>query len=137
MFANKIKKIVTVKDGDEEVAVTIRKLSARSLDKAQLAKQAQVAGTARNLGPDMVDAFQKAAARDEAVKVVDPAEARFNSYDREATLIAGIDSWDVPGISVADGVPELDEETAEFLFRAIIELSVPTPEEAEAAQGKS
>ena len=136
MFANKITKVVTVKDGDEDVSVTIRKLSARSLDKASLARQAAIAETARTLGPDMLKAFQDADAKKDAVAILDPAEARYGAYDRGTTLTAGIASWTAK-IDLQEGINELDEDTADFLFKEIVALSVPTPEEQEAASGKS
>jgi hypothetical protein len=135
MFASKVTREVIIKDGDSEVSVTIRKLSRRALDAASMKKQSEVARVAREMGAEMVEAYRSRNAEEKAEAVVDPAEARFTAYDVETVLVNGIASWsaDVP---VAEGIADLDEPTSKELFRAIITLSVPTPEEAEAEQGK-
>lgn len=137
MFASKITRTVTVTgDAGQPVAINIRKLSRRELEAASRVRQTEVARVAREMGPDMVKAYQDRNAKDEAAKVIDPAEARYTAYDVETVLVNGITSWDVD-VPVAEGVADLDEPTADQIFRAIVALSVPTPEEQEAAQGKS
>jgi hypothetical protein len=137
MFASKITKDITVRDGDKDVKVTIRKLSGRSLQNASEARQVSVARMAKAMGAEMVQAYQaRQEATDKASKILDPSEARFTLYDRETVLVAGIASWDVD-IDVAEGVKDLDEDTANDIFRAIITLSVPTEEERKAVQGKA
>jgi hypothetical protein len=138
MFASKITKTLEVMDdAGQPVSVTIRKLSRRSLEAASQARQSNVARVAREMGAEMVRAYQdREAAKDEATKVLDPAEARFTAYDVETTLVNGIMEWSAP-VSVPEGVADLDEETSDTLFKAIITLSVPTPEERAEVEGKS
>lgn len=137
MFASKITQTLDIPvAGAEPVTVTIQKLARRALDAARLAKQRQIASVAKDMGAEMVQAYEARNAKDAAAKVLDPAEARFNGYDVETVLVNGIREW-TADISVAAGVPDLDEDSSEIIFRAIITLSVPTEAEAEAAQGKS
>ena len=137
MFASKISQTLSIPvEGAEPVSVTIQKLSRRSLDAARLAKQRQIASVAKDMGAEMVQAYEARNAKDAANKILDPAEARFNGYDVETVLVNGIREW-TADVSVAAGVPDLDEDSSEILFRAIIVLSVPTEAEAEVAQGKS
>jgi hypothetical protein len=137
MFASKITQDITVKDGDKDVKVTIRKLSGRSLQNASEARQITVARMARTMGAEMLQAVRdREAAKEKAQKILDPAEARFQLYDRETVLVAGIASWDAKE-DVVEGVADLDEDTADAIFRAIVTLSVPTEEERKAVRGKA
>ncbi len=137
MFASKITQTLSVTiPGEEPVSVTIQKLARRSLDAARLAKQRQIAGVAKDMGAEMVQAYEARNAKDEATKILDPAKARFAGFDVETVLVNGIREW-TADVSVAAGVPDLDEDASQLLFEAIIVLSVPTEAEAEAAQGKS
>ena len=137
MFASKISQTLSVPvAGAEAVTVTIQKLARRALDAARLAKQRQIAGVARDMGAEMVQAYEAKNAKNEAREILDPAKARFSGFDVETVLVNGIREWSAD-ISVAAGVPDLDEDASQLLFEAIIVLSVPTEAEAEAAQGKS
>jgi len=133
MFASKITLTLDIPvEGAEPVTVTIQKLPRRALDAARLAKQRQIAGVAKDMGAEMVQAYE---ARN-ADKAEDLDKTRFGGYDVETVLVNGIREW-TADVSVATGVPDLDEDASTTLFEAIIVLSVPTAEEAEAAQGKS
>lgn len=137
MFASKITQDLVVQDDDgKDRKVTIRKLSGRSLQNASEARQVSVARMARAMGPEMIEAVRAREAKKEANQVLDPSEARFQLYDRETTLVAGIASWEFE-MDVVDGVKDLDEDNAERIFRAIITLSVPTQEERKAVKGKA
>jgi len=136
MFASKITSVVTLKDDEgNDLNVNIRKLSRRALEAASMARQRKVAQMAKDMGAELVQAYQAKSAKDDAQAVLDPAEARFAAYDVETVLVNGISSWDAP-VDVAEGIPDLDEDASEALYRAIVILSVPTPAEAEEAQGK-
>ncbi len=136
MFASKITQVLSIPIvGQEPVSVTIQKLSRRALDAARLAKQRQIASVAKDMGAEMVQAYEARNAKDDATKVLDPEKARFTGFDVETVLVNGIREW-TADVSVAAGVPDLDEDASQVLFEAIIVLSVPTEAEAEAAQGK-
>lgn len=138
MFASKVKKTLTILDDEgKEIPVNIRKLSRRALHAAAMARQEAVAALARTMGAEAIKAYQEGkAARQETEKTLDPAEARFQSYDVETVLAEGIESWGNP-TPVKEGIADLDEDTADLIFREVIILSVPTKEEREALQGKS
>jgi len=135
MFASKTTRTVEVKDGDATVVVTIQKLSRRALEASSDARQRKVAQVAKDMGAEIVQAYQARAAKDEAEKVLDPVESRFATYDVETVLVNGITSWSA-SVPVAEGIPDLDVEVSDILFRAIVTLSVPTPAEAEEELGK-
>lgn len=116
MFASQQKGEVTV-DG---VAVQIRKLSARSLEKAQEARQAVVAKLFSSIDLSKVS-------RPEEAKQPDPKaqqEARYGSYDRSTVLHQGIMSWSATRDLTPDAVDDLEEEAADKIYRAILDLSL-------------
>jgi len=127
MFASQVKKQVTVGSGPDAIVVTIRKLSARSLDKAREQRQITGAETIARFGPDMVKAFREAA-RDRTPEQIRSAaeapDARYGEFDRDLVLTQGIESW-TASVPLKDGLADLDEETAEFLFHEIVDLSAP------------
>jgi hypothetical protein len=135
MFVDQVKSTVQVGD----VVVTIRKLSARSLDSARQAKSMESMAQIRALGGDIFKAMREAENHRERI-AADPnaqAEARYSSYDREAVIRSGVESWTDPR-TVDKGLETMDEETAELLSRAILDLSLPPIDKAaqEAAEGK-
>lgn len=142
MFASQVKKAVMVGD----IAVTIRKLSGRSLDAAMEIKQQTAAAYSRALGGDLIKAFSESAAAEAKTSdvPVDPkakARARYNTYDRFRVLQAGVVSWVGPTggpalPKVTEGLEDLEESAAQFLFEAIVDLSVPSEESQEEATGK-
>lgn len=138
MFAHRITKSIDLHDGETEVQVVIRKLSARSLEKAADQKSIDAGKTMRAWGADLLDSIEQRRKEQEREKKSDPKQARYNNYDRESVLIAGIQSWTCEGITIPDGVKELDEETAELLFHEIIDLSLPPidKEKIEQEEGK-
>lgn len=133
MFASRVKKTVTITDGDETVDVVIRKLSARSLDAAEEAAQARAIKKSRDAGGELVKAFRETA-------TVRPADAaartlsRYRAYDPDTIVRAGVESW-TSKVPVETGVQDLDEEAREKLHREILDISLPPldPAEAEAA----
>lgn len=136
VFASRTKRQIEVGEGDEKGIVTIRKLSARSLEKAREARQLAVVKTAQQFGPEMIKVFRDAAAAAPAspptapVPAAQTAEAKYSDYDEFLILTQGVESWtfDIP---VAKGLEDLDETTAQLLFRAIVDLSHVGKEEAE------
>jgi hypothetical protein len=133
MFASQTKSTVAIGD----VVVTIRKLSARSLDKASEARQATAAAVARGFGADMIQALKVTEPAPLAPVVLTLAEqikARYTSYDRASTLRAGIASWTAPQ-PLEEGIADLDEESAQKLHEAILDLSLPALD-PKVAEGK-
>ena len=126
MFASRITATVSLAD---DHSVTIRKLSATTLDKARDARSADQAKTLRNYGGDILKAIRSeevntAAAAKPEVKV-DAKVAHYATFDRELVLNAGIVSWTVPEKVNPDNVSDLDEPSAKAIFEAIIDLSSP------------
>lgn len=137
MFASRTTKdVVIAGDDGSPVTVTIQKLSKRALDKAREAQLINASRQAQALGAVLTDAIQKRQASVEQ-KAADPAEVRFQLFDQIHVLEAGVVRWTIIDVEPKDGIADLDEETADILFREIVKLSVPTPEEQEAERGKS
>jgi len=134
MFASRTKKQIAVSDEDVEGTVTIRKLSARSLEKAREAKQLSVVQLSTKFGPDIMKMYREAAKERGEVVPTDPNVIRYAQYERELVLTQGVESWTFPE-KLEEGLADLDESTAELLFREIIDLSDPAKEEEE-ARGK-
>jgi len=142
MFASQIQKEVVL-EGDERV--TIRKLSALTLDKARAAKQADQAKVLRNYGGDLLKAIRSDSLEDVAAAVAakraDPVvqrAAHYDEFDREVVLNAGIVSWTSDRKVNPESVGDLDEPSAQKLHEAIVDLSVPfDPEMAADLEGKS
>jgi len=130
MFASRITGTVQVGD----VVVTIAKLSWKKLREASEANTENQLATARAVGPEMMRAFREMGetAKDEAAKPGD----RYKGYDREKVLLAGIRSWTAPEKVTPDTVGDLETAAADEIFRAIIDLSVPEKEVAEAQRGE-
>ena len=117
----------------EDVQVTIRKLSGRSLEKAAEARQIALGSTVRSFGPDLIETFRKTK-RDETPEA--QAQARYSGYDRHTVLTAGVVRWTADK-GLREGIEDLDEAAAEKLFRAILELSLPAPAVAAEAEKKA
>jgi len=139
MFAQQ-KDTVEFPDG----SVTIRKLSWKSLEKAKEAQSITAATSLRAYGGDLMKALRSdtvnEAAKLHAEKKASQSEqvkARYAEYDREAVLSKGIDSWSYGELN-PERILELEEETADKLHRAILDLSLPPidKEAAEVIQGK-
>jgi hypothetical protein len=142
MFASRVTKDVQV----EDVVVTIQKLSGRSLDKAKDARSAAQLGSLRAASKDLLQvmksdqveaAAEKLAAQraKEATDLKAKARARFDAYDREHVLLAGIVRWSCEATVrfCPDAVADLDEESAQLLHEEILTLSLPPVDPVEAA----
>ena len=141
LFASKIVSQVVFPDG----AVNIRKLSALSLEKASAARQISVSQLSRSMGPELMKAFAGGSDDDEkksSKPKVEPTmdeqrKARYTTYDRQLVIQAGVVSWTYPE-RLSDGLEDLDEETAQKLHEAILDLSLPPidPVERDAVHSK-
>jgi hypothetical protein len=130
MFASRIKKQIEIGEGDEKGTVTIRKLSARSLDKAREARQIGAAALTSRLGSDLIKAFRETAQDQEKLAAPTGVEAHYSAYDRATVLTQGVEHWTFKE-SLKEGLEDLDEAAAELLFRAIVDLSDPPKTEVE------
>ena len=134
MFASRVTQQVMLKDGVEDVAVVIRKLSALSLEKASEARTIAVSNMASRLGKETLAMFRETAreATDAAPKVEKTkAEKRkelFDSFDRSTVLVMGIQSWS-SAMPLDAGVADLEEKDANDLKDAILNLSIPDEDE--------
>lgn len=129
MYASRQTHTFTLKDDDgQDVAIVVRKLSARELKEAAKKHTSTQLEDARNLGPELIQAF-----RDATKAAPDPD--RFAGYDVDTVLGYGIKSWGGEKLSEEQRA-DLDSETTDRVYREILTLSVPTAEEAEAAQAK-
>jgi len=98
--------------GEDGAHITIRMLSWLTLDRARKAKLADLTDQMRALSGIELP-------KSDATVATDP----FASYDRLTLLKAGITEWSY-GTDVAP--EELDDRTAEWAAREILDLSVPT-----------
>lgn len=122
----------------------IRKLSWKSLEKASDARTSAQTSQVRELGGDILKALRSDAMDEAAKKVEDAkntpegrAKARYDAYDREQILVAGVETRNGEKLSRQQILDDLDKPTAETLHREIVDLSDQPGEETEAAQGKS
>jgi hypothetical protein len=107
---------------DEPHTVTIQKLSGKAL---QAARQAQIAASMQlvqamggaAIGRELADVPPEAVAAAQA----DPAR----SYDRPTVLAKGVKAWTYPDPPTTDRLDDLDEQASDFLFHAILELTLP------------
>jgi hypothetical protein len=136
MFASKIVREMSV-DGE---TVVIRKLNHAVLERARDAKSAKGARSLRDFGGEVLKVLQSNEYGElKAKKEEDPNAprvARYNSFDRTIVLSAGIVSW-TAGVNLsADTIEDLDEATAQTLYEAIVDLSLPPldPKVAEAQE---
>ena len=129
---------ITLSDG---ATVTIRKLSARSLERASDARQIGVAESMRKMGGDVLKSLRELEQpKKEEPKKLDPEaakKARYASYDRGTVLVAGIVRWSYGEVET-DPLSQVDEQAAEEIHEAILDYSLPPldPEEHEAERGK-
>lgn len=139
MFATGVTKEVVIGD----VTVTIKKLNWKKLRDAAQARTEVARAEMKALPSAMLErivARQAGTGPDGAPPAPVPIEqqrlARYASYDREIVLRAGVKSWTVDA-KLPEAVDTLDEETAEQLHRAIVDLSLPLLEPgAEEAERK-
>ena len=112
---------------DEPHTVTIQKLSGKAL---QAARQAQVAASmdfvktmgGAAFGRELADVGASAAVAAEVERrQADPAR----QYDRPTVLAKGVKAWTYPDPPTPDRLDDLDEQAADFVFRAILDLTLP------------
>ncbi len=155
MFASRVQRDITVKVldpenvaflGADEIPVTIRKLSAASLERARIQNTIANAPPLRAMGGDLVKTLSSPgldeAAKELAAKRATPEgrrAARYGAFDCESVLVAGVVRWgceDKVKLS-PQALSELDEPSARQIHEAILDLSLPPIDPTEgAAEGK-
>lgn len=155
---------VEVAPGEFETVV-IRKLSGTSLEKAAEAHRISVIQTVKVYGAELLGLAQDRsaalrarkdaegvapAAEAKPVAVPEPVEltpeqkeaqlkarreARYDGFDRQLTLQAGIVSWTAPEKVNPESIADLDDKIATILFREILDISLPALEEDENVKG--
>jgi hypothetical protein len=107
---------------DAPHTVTIQRLSGKAL---QAARQAQIAASMQlvqamggaAIGRELAEVPPEAVAAAQA----DPAR----SYDRPTVLAKGVKAWTYSEAVTPSTLDDLDEQAADFLFHAILELTLP------------
>jgi hypothetical protein len=130
MFAG-VTDTVTVNDPIVgEQVVTIQKLSWKTLEKASdiqtergLAHTVKLGANMAQVIQDRLDAQAKTDLTPEE-QLEQKRQARYRNYDRDHIVRAGVKSWTAPP-KLPAALETLDEETADILYRAIIDLSLP------------
>lgn len=96
--------------------LTIRKLSFKECETAQVAKQKAALQIAREMGADLMKALQDSS----AVAEDQPASQRYDMYE---VLCAGITQWSYDEPVTAENVALLDAESARYVFEQIVLLT--------------
>lgn len=139
MFASQTTKVVEFPDG----AVTIQKLSWRSLEKARQARASDQAAGLRNIGGDILKALRSEAIEDlskqlkaKSASADERRLARYADFDRGTLLQSGIKAWTYGEVK-PELIEQLPEEDAERLHHEILDLSLPPLDPVKAdAEGK-
>ncbi len=140
MFASSIKKDLSF--GDD--SIQIRKLSGYQLDLARDEAAAKNIGQLRRLGGELVVAMNSNEMNEAAKKIKekkaekkenDP-KAKYEDFDRMTSLKQGIITFGAGRPSTDELIRDLDEETAQTTFEAIIDLTIPSKAEFEATEEK-
>ena len=139
MFASATKKELKFGDG----FITIRKLSGYQLDLTRDEAQAKNVGHLRRLGGELITAMNSNEMNEAAAKLKEKRaetkaanpKAKYDEFDRMTTLKQGIVTWSAGEVS-DDGIRDLDDETAQETFEAIIDLTLPSKAKQEAIEEK-
>lgn len=131
IFASRSLKVVPI-PWDDPHTVTIQKLPGRHLGKAQQEKQIAAQAFVTRMGGD---AFRQQLAglgdpADVADRVARAQADPLNSYDRGAVLQKGIKAWTYDEPVTPETIDDLSEDAADYLARAILDLTLPARDEA-------
>ena len=125
-FASKVTQEVVLSDNER---VVIRKLNHTTLDRAREVQSSKGARSLRDFGGDIVKVLRSEEFSDlKAKKAEDPdapRKARYNAFARGVTLPAGIVSWTYQDAPTAELIEDLDDESAQKLHEAIVDLALP------------
>jgi len=124
IFASYVSRVVPL-PFDEPHTVTIQKLSGKALADARQARIAASMAFVQSLGGAAFgrELAAATAGREDAAEVTAGGDDPLRKYDRLTVLAKGVTAWtyDEPLARVDD----LDEQAADFLFRAILDLTLP------------
>ena len=124
IFASYVSRVVPL-PFDEPHTVTIQKLSGKALAEARQAAIAASVAFVKALGGAAFgrELAAATAGREDAATVTAGGEDPIRQYDRLTVLAKGVTAWtyDEPLARIDD----LDEQAADFLFRAILDLTLP------------
>lgn len=124
MFAST--KLQEVAFGDERV--TVKKLNHVALTAAREEKGRQQIRGLRDLGGDLLKVIreenknQKAA--EESPDEATARKARYDAHDRRTVLLSGVVSWTMGPQVTVEKLDDLEEDVAQKLFEAIVDLSL-------------
>lgn len=131
IFASRTQQVLAL-PFDPPHTVTIQQLAGRQLEQARQASQAAAVATLQRMGGP---AFQKelggmgdptAVAKLVAEAHADP----LTGFDRDVVLLKGIKAWSYDEPVTPSAIEDLREEAADFLARAILELTLPARDAA-------
>jgi hypothetical protein len=130
IFASYVTRIVPL-PMDDPHTVTIQKLSGKALAAARQARIAASLDLIRSLG-DAAGAFRSelTAGGDGAAAITadgddDGRPDLSRKYDRSTVLVKGVTAWTYTEPLTPDRLDDLDDQAADYLFRAILELTLP------------
>lgn len=134
IFTSLVSQVLDV-PGVAGATVTVRKLAPKHLDAARKASQdkafAEMKRTREALDQSFLDrVMETMAGAGGPVKAADPLLA----YDRVTLMEAGVTAWSFDLPVTRETLEDLDEDTADWLARAILRLSRPALFESEAEQ---
>lgn len=133
MFVTGITERIDLGGGDW---AEIRKLSGRQLEKARRTREREAAENARAFGGDVLAALRQIRQSGELETALAADVDPLDQYDRWDVLVGGIVAWSADRKVTREAIDELDDDTATRIARAILALSLPArdPADAEAAR---
>lgn len=133
MFVTGITERIDLGGGDW---AEIRKLSGRQLEKARRTREREAAENARAFGGDVLAALRQIRQSGELETALAADVDPLDQYDRWDVLAGGIVAWSADRKVTREAIDELDDDAATAIARAILALSLPArdPADAEAAR---
>jgi hypothetical protein len=106
---------------EEGEFMEFKKLSWKQLESASEISSDALMVKIKNMGGDIVKALRETTQEQKA----DPKQG----YDRESILRKGIVKWSYDAPVTPDNISDLDEETAAWAFKEILDMNLPRSEE--------
>jgi len=122
IFASYITRVVPL-PFDAPHEVTIQKLSGKALAAARQAKSVESIDYVKRMG-GAAFGRELASAR-EAIGAAEPSPDRTRDYDRPTVLAKGVKAWTYSEAVTPATLDDLDEQATDFLFHAILDLTLP------------
>ena len=126
IFASYVSRVVPL-PFDEPHTVTIQKLSGKALADARQAQIAASVAFVRAMGGAAFgrELAAATAGREDAGAVTAGGDDPRRQYDRPTVLAKGVKAWSYDEPPTSERLDDLDEEAADFVFRAILDLTLP------------